>query len=244
MKIMKQSFSLLFTAGIVSLLSSCNSGNKETTKQESVQTTDTSTASIKTSPETAFMPFDAVVITQTVKDYSKWRPFFNSDSTYRKASGLEDIVVGRGIDNPKNIMVALKVSDLQKAKDFSTSPRLKEIMGKAGVISKPDIQFFHVIRANTESKEKQWVMVTHKVKNFDAWLKVFDEEGTANRASQGLIDVVLARGINDSNVVHLVFDIKDMAKAKASIFSDAKKKLMKSAGVIGEPKIEFYTTAE
>jgi len=35
-----------------------------------------------------------------------------------------------------------------------------------------------------------------------------------------------------------------MAKAKAAIFSDEKKKIMMSAGVVGAPKIEFYTTAE
>ncbi len=76
------------------------------------------------------------------------------------------------------------------------------------------------------------------------WLKVFDQEGTESRAGQGLIDVVLARGIADSNVVFLVFNIKDMAKAKASIFSEEKKKLMMSAGVEGTPKIEFYKEAE
>lgn len=75
-------------------------------------------------------------------------------------------------------------------------------------------------------------------------LKVFDNEGTATRANQGLIDLVLARGVNDSNLVHLVFDINDMAKAKSAMHSDAKKKLMMSAGVIGTPQIEFYTTAK
>jgi len=55
-----------------------------------------------------------------------------------------------------------------------------------------------------------------------------------------MVDVVMARGILDSNLVHLVFDIKDMAKAKAAIMSEDKKKLMMSAGVIGAPKIVFY----
>jgi len=117
-------------------------------------------------------------------------------------------------------------------------------MEKGGVLSKPVIQFFHVIRFNPKSKEKQWVRVTHRVKDFDAWLKVFDNEGTENRASQGLIDVALGRGIDDPNIVALVFDIKDMTKAKASIFSEEKKKLMMSAGVEGKPDIKFYQTAE
>jgi hypothetical protein len=75
-------------------------------------------------------------------------------------------------------------------------------------------------------------------------LKVFDAEGTASRAGDGLIDVVLARGIADSNLVHLVFDISDMAKAKARMNDPALKKLMTDAGVISAPKIEFYNSAE
>ncbi len=83
-------------------------------------------------------------------------------------------------------------------------------------------------------------MVTHKVKDFDAWLKVYDGEGKATRASQGMVDRVLARGIDDPNIVHIVFAVTDMAKAKAAISSEAKKKLMTSAGVEGPPTIEFY----
>ena len=42
--------------------------------------------------------------------------------------------------------------------------------------------------------------------------KVFYAEGSAKRASNCLVDVVLARGIPGSNSAHLVFDIIDMAK--------------------------------
>jgi hypothetical protein len=117
-------------------------------------------------------------------------------------------------------------------------------MGKAGVTSKPTIQFFHVIRFDPEAKEKQWVMITHKVKDFDAWVKVYDGEGTAKRASEGMADAVLARGIDDPNLVQIVFDIKDMAKAKAALFSEEKKKLMTSAGVEGKPVITFYKSMD
>jgi hypothetical protein len=141
-------------------------------------------------------------------------------------------------------MVALQIADVAKAKAFSTDPRLKAVMEKGGVISKPGVDFFHVLRFNPDSKEKQWVVVTHKVKDFDAWVKGFDAEGSATRASSGLIDVLLARGIDDSSIVHLVFDIKDMARAKARMRSPDLKKIMMDAGVVGAPKIEFYTTAD
>jgi len=60
----------------------------------------------------------------------------------------------------------------------------------------------------------------------------------------GLADGVLARGIDDTNLVHIVFDIKDMAKAKARMKDPALKKLMTDAGVEDASKTEFYETAD
>jgi len=224
---------------------SCNNNaEKKAEPEKTVDTVVTTTTTTTPPAPAAFTPFDIVEINHTVKDYAKWKTGFDADSTARSASGLEFVVTGRGNENPNNLMIALIASDVQKAKDFAKNPRLKEVMEKNGVISKPDIAYYHVIRFNPDSKEKQWVLITHKVKDFDAWLKVFDNEGTANRAGQGLIDVLLARGIDDPNLVHIVFDIKDMAKGKAAVFSEEKKKLMMDAGVEGKPKIEFFTTAD
>lgn len=241
MSFLQKNLNPLLTLCLAAALFSCNNNVEKKTGPS--EAGDTSVATTSNTPA-AFTPFDVVEISHTVKDYAKWRPAFNTDSTARKASGMEDIVVGRGIDNPNNLAIALKISDVQKAKDFAADPRLKDIMEKNGVISKPNVDFFHVIRFNADSKEKQWVLITHKVKDFDAWVKVFDAEGPATRASYGLIDVVLSRGIDDPNIVHIVFDIKDMAKAKARMNDPELKKLMTEAGVEGAPKIEFYTTAE
>ena len=221
------------------LFTSCSSPTDKTT------TTDTVAAAIKDSLPVAvvkpvFKPFDVVEIRHTVKDYSKWKPAFDADSTARINSGLGFMVIGKSQENPNSLLIVLSVANLQKAKDFGADPRLKDVMKKNGVISKPEINYYHLIRFNPDSKEKQWVTVTHKVKDFDAWLKVFDSEGTAKRAEYGLFDVVLARDIEDSNTVHIVFDIKDMAKAKARITDPALKKLMIEGGVIGAPKIAFY----
>jgi quinol monooxygenase YgiN len=189
-------------------------------------------------------PFDVMEISHTVKDYATWKKAFDADEANRKAGGLEFVALGRSTENPNNVTVVLHATDLAKAKAFAASPKLKEVMEKNGVISKPAISYFKVIRMNPDSKEKSWVVVTHKVKDYDAWLKVFDKEGTAARAAQGLIDVVLSRGIDDPSIVHLVFDIKDMAKAKASLFSEEKKKVMMGAGVVGPPKFEFFSQGE
>ncbi len=233
---------ILVVLGFVSTFFSCNSDTKE--KEDTTVAKADTTTSVQTKVEPVFTPFDIVEINHSVKDYTKWKAAFDADSAARKASGLEFIVIGRGMDKPNSLSIAFEASDVQKAKTFVADPRLKEIMEKNGVISKPGINYYHVIRFNPDSKEKQWVLITHKVKDFDTWLKVFDNEGTVSRAGKGLIDVVLARGIDDPNIVQIVFDINDLAKAKARINDPALKKLMTDAGVIGAPKIEFYTTAD
>jgi hypothetical protein len=186
------------------------------------------------------VPFDVVDVRHTVKDYAKWRPIFDADSTNRKANGGQDLVVARDADSPNSLLVVVKFSDIAKAKAMMADPKLKATMDKAGVISKPDITYYHVIRFGGDPTMKQFVVVNHKVKDFAAWLKVYDGEGPAKRASEGMVDVALARGIDDTTMVHLAFAVTDMAKAKAAIMSDDKKKLMMSAGVIGKPDIRFY----
>lgn len=120
-------------------------------------------------------------------------------------------------------------------------PRLKDVMKKNGVLSKSEPEYFHVIRYNPEAKENNWVTVTHKVKDFDAWLKVFDAEGKATRASFGLYDALLARGVDDSNLVQIIFDVKDKKLAEARFKDPESKKIMSEAGAEGMPKITFYT---
>jgi hypothetical protein len=242
MNVIQKKLSLCLAACLAVVLFSCNNTEK---KQEPAKAADTAVATT-TAPAApaAFTPFDMVEINHSVKDYAKWKVAFDNDSAARKASGLGFIVIGKNNANPSNLTIAFTASDVSKAKAFTTDPRLKDVMEKNGVTSKPEIGFYHVLRFNAESKEKQWVLITHKVKDFDAWLKVFDAEGTAARASFGMVDVVLARSIDDPSIVHLVFDIKDMAKAKARINSPELKKTMMDGGVEGMPKIEFYTTAE
>lgn len=184
---MKRKSWAIAALAILALVACNNAGDKTTPSTTDSSSATPATAMAEPAASKLAAPFDIVEINHTVKDYDKWRPAFNSDSTARKASGLEDMVVARSVDNPNSLLVTLKVSDMEKAKAFAADPRLKDVMEKNGVISKSDINYFHVIRVNPDSKENQWVQITHKVKDFDAWVKVFDAEGTATRASFGLV---------------------------------------------------------
>jgi len=237
-----KSLSIVTACCSLFFFTACNGGGEKATTTE---TTDTvKAAPVAEAKPAAFKPFDMVEISHVVKDYAKWKVAFDADSTARKASGLEFLVIGKANKNSNDLMIVLQASDVQKAKDFAANPRLKNVMEKNGVISKPMLGYFHVTRFNPDSKEKQWVVITHKVKGYDTWLKTFDAEGPTTRASFGLIDVALAQSVDDPKLVQVVFDIKDMAKAKARMSDPALKKLMTDAGVEGPPTIDFYTSAE
>ncbi len=188
--------------------------------------------------------FTVVEISFTVKDYADWKIGFDQDSNFRKPAGLGFVTVGQSVDNPNHVSLVLSVADMGKAKAFMADPRLKDVMTKNGVISKPEFNFWNVLRVNMASKESQYVLITHKVKDFDAWVKVFDKEGTDTRLASGLVDVALTRGVEDPNLVHLVFDIKDMAKVKARLADPAMRQIMMDGGVEGMPTFEYYNVGK
>lgn len=191
----------------------------------------------------AFQPFQVMAITQTVKNYEVWKKAFDDHESVRAASGLTVRALARGTDNPNKVYVFLNVSDMQKAKDFAASPNLKEVMQKAGVMGKPVIIYSDVVRfEESPAALKGRVRVASKVKDFDAWLKVFDAEGKDTRASFGLVDRAIARDIENPNMVYLTFAISDLEKVKARIKSPELQKIMIEAGVISKPVIDYYTS--
>ena len=186
------------------------------------------------------LPFNAVVIKHTVADFNVWKPFFDADSTNRNAAGLHQIGIARGIENQNEVEIPFMIDDVQKAKEFTSNPVLKDVMEKGGVTSAPSIQFIKVLRMSKAIQMPgDYAEVTLKIKDFDSWIKVFDGEGAAMRAKDGLQDGVLAIGIDDPHLVYLVFKISNLEQAKAAMIDPVRKKLMQKSGVMGEPEIYF-----
>lgn len=62
----------------------------------------------------------------------------------------------------------------------------------------------------------QFVLIRHKVRDFNAWKKGFDAHAP-KRAEAGLSDKQVLRNADDGNEVVLLFDAKDLALAKRSL---------------------------
>ncbi len=232
--------SAIFSAGVILFFSSCNNSGKE---KGETKMGDTTAATVVTAP--SFIPFKVFMVQHTVKNFDKWKAAYLAHDSIRQMSGITHYVFGRGLADSNSVIVIDKMNDVKKAKELSASPNLKEAMEKAGVTGPPKFSYAEVIR-NDDAKidQKERIMVAHKVKDFDAWLKVYDGEGKATRQANGMLDRGLARGVDDPNMVYIVFAVTDMAKAKARMASPELKKVMTDAGVEGPPQIMFYRLVE
>jgi hypothetical protein len=95
--------------------------------------------------------------------------------------------------------------------------------------------------ANTIITTPQNMMViTHKVSNFAKWKSAYDEHDSA-RLANGIHNYVIARGVQDSNMVMVALKIDDIAKAKAFAKDPGLKKAMQKGGVTGAPSISIAT---
>ncbi len=181
------------------------------------------------------------IIQHPIADYARWRPIFDADDSARKSYDITTIGVGRGIDNPNQIIMFFRMEDTAKANACMMRPELKVVMDSAGVTGPPNVEYVNTVRNDTTKTDiKDRILVKHKVKDFDAWLKVFDDEGMETRKSFGLVDRALARGMDDPNMVYIVFAVSDWDKANARMNSEELKKLMTDAGVEGPPTFVKY----
>ncbi|MEA2979154.1 MAG: hypothetical protein QOF91_1864 [Alphaproteobacteria bacterium] len=76
-----------------------------------------------------------------VTDYATWRKGYDAFNAERKKLGVTGAAVYRSVDNPNDVTVTHDFNSADKAKAFASSPRLKEVMEKAGVKGAPQIWF-------------------------------------------------------------------------------------------------------
>jgi hypothetical protein len=227
---------VMATLFVITLFSCNNAGNSNAAAKPADSTTPVAAV---TPP--VFTPFNLLIVKHKVADFDKWKAGYMANDSMRRASGIMHAHLGRGMEDSNMVVVFDSVSDVRKARDFGASPGLKAAMQKAGVVGPPTVSLVDVIRAQAPPKDmNDRIMISHKVKDFDVWLRAFDAEGDSIREANGLKFRLLAKGIDDSSMVYIVFIITDMTKAKARFNSPELKKIMTDAGVISKPDAFLY----
>ena len=161
------------------------------TKQKTEEATTTAeTTSTVAAPETATTtaPADIMLMQFKVADYAKWHAKFESRDSIRKPYGLTNYVAGRGLDDPSRVIVFLKMDDPNRAKELTASQGMKDRMKDAGVTGTPTFTYLEtVMDDNSTIPQTNRLIMTHKVKDWDAWKKEFDNNKQV-RLDNGLID--------------------------------------------------------
>ncbi len=227
-----------FAASMLILLSSC--GSADDTKTE--DTTATAAATTEQAPETTTpaKPANVMLMEFKVADYAKWQSKFESRDSIRRPYGLTNYVAGKGLDDPKKVIVFLKMEDANKAKELTASQGMKDRMKEAGVTGTPTFNYVEtVMDDNSTIPQTNRLIMMHKVKDWNAWKTEFDIHKQL-RIDAGLIDRLIGHDINDNHQAVLVFAVTDMAKAKAFLQSADLKDKMEKAGVEGKPTSFFY----
>ena len=81
----------------------------------------------------------SMIIHHRVRDYTAWRPGYDAHESSRVSAGITDGRVYRNAEDPNDIVIVAKVSDLAKARAWTASDDLKTAMQKAGVVGEPII---------------------------------------------------------------------------------------------------------
>ena len=226
---------------VLATIFSCNN-NTNKNNENANNATITETKATEVQPD-IFKPFNAVLIKHTVADYAKWKAVFDADSSFRNEAGLHLMgPIARGLENNSMVEIGLAMDDMSKAKAFANNPRLKAVMQKGSVTSPPNISYWKIIRydAMVDKQNLPYAEREVKVKDFDTWLKAFDGMSKDQKEAEGSLDLALAQSLEDPNKITVVLAITDMNKFKTAMASDAKKKMMADAGVIGKPEMTFF----
>jgi hypothetical protein len=233
----------LFAISMALFLISCSGGSEKTETPAADTTAVVTPAPAPEKP--AFTPYKIFMVQHKVKNFDKWEAAYMAHDSVRKAYGITHGVIGRDMKDSNLVYVADKMDDYEKAQTFAKLPALKDAMMKAGVADRPGFSYAEMIREDDSPVETNLRLgVAHHVKDFAAWLKVFDAEGGATRAANGLVDRGLARSLVDSNMIYITFAVTDTAKARARVKSPELKKIMTDAGVDSPPTTRWYRVVQ
>ncbi len=85
-----------------------------------------------------------------------------------------------------------------------------------------------------------YMLVRHKVKDFTSWKRIYDSD-LRKREEAGLTEKFLLRGTTDKNEIIVLFETKDIDRARKFGESKDLHDTMEKAGVIDKPDIYFLS---
>jgi hypothetical protein len=240
MKQYKYFSSITLVAGMILL--SCGASEKKAGATIADTTAVTITNTVAIPPVTS--PFYMLLIKHNVSDFSKWITSYNARDSLRRASGVHSHVIARGMEDLNTVLIVLIADDVAKARQFATDVILDEAMQKGGAKVKPEFMLLDIrIRDTTDNTSTAGILVTNKVKDWDLWKRMFDNNKQA-RVDAGIMDRAVGYDVDNNHMVTMIFTITDMVKARAFMNSQDLRNKMEEAGIEGDPVAFMYNVVE
>lgn len=76
-----------------------------------------------------------------IQDFNQWKPVYDAHEPSRKRAGLREVLLLRGTEDPRFVVLLFEIEDIKKARDFLASDDIRDAMRRAGVVGKPVISF-------------------------------------------------------------------------------------------------------
>jgi hypothetical protein len=80
-----------------------------------------------------------LLIQHAVEDFSTWKAGYDDHKPVRDGAGLTELHLLQGYEDPNYVVLMFETNDLAKAREFTTSDDLKEVMARLGVIGAPQV---------------------------------------------------------------------------------------------------------
>ena len=88
-----------------------------------------------------------LLIRHTVEDYARWKAAYDEHEAARKAGGSQGERLFRNADDPNEVVALIEWDDLGKARQFTQSEDLRQVMQRAGVSGRPDLHFLEAVES-------------------------------------------------------------------------------------------------
>ncbi len=86
-----------------------------------------------------------VMVEFEVADFAKWKAVFDSGDGLRMNAGVKSVSIYRGEDKPNRIQVVMEGEDEKKLMMLNSSPELRDLQVKSGVMGRPSTYMLHSI---------------------------------------------------------------------------------------------------
>jgi quinol monooxygenase YgiN len=186
-----------------------------------------------------------LVVFHHVRDYDRWKTVFDEHEGVRRGHGQLEHRVFRSVDDPNRVVVHNDFPGEEAARAFMADPSLAEAMERAGVTDEPWLGLIERVERKryAEGHADVTMAVHHRVGDYEAWKRVFDEHEEVRR-SHGQIEHRIYHPLGEPLQLVVHNDFATVQAAESFAADPSLPEAMQRAGVEGEPGINTATLAE